>query len=378
MFLLLPALALLVGVSFASASQITLSHTDTSNPDSFHAERRSLLNKYAGFAKRHFNSTGQHLDIVDLHYADKQKRASGKTPLRYNTYWTGSILVGSPPQAAPVVFDTGSSDLILDKSFYSPKNSLSANNLNTPFDFSYINLHVYGDIYSDHVAIGDVKADNVPIGHGREDFDGDLAGGKFGLSFSTAENSGFDVKQDPFIWAAKKQNPIQSSSFQFTLRRSGKATLNVGDVDHSELAGPISWADENTDKTFWRTSVELNGNKIENAIVDSGTNVITGPNDQVKAVLDQLDGVWVEQSPDGTYQGRYSCQNPPNLHFTVAGQTFKLSSDAINFGYAGDECFLAMGGTLGLNDWILGSPFMELGSVIFNYDTRRMGFAKAR
>ena len=44
MFLLLPTLALLVGVSFASASQITLSHTDTSNPLSFHAERRSLLN----------------------------------------------------------------------------------------------------------------------------------------------------------------------------------------------------------------------------------------------------------------------------------------------------------------------------------------------
>ena len=149
-------------------------------------------------------------------------------------------------------------------------------------------------------------------------------------------------------------------------------------MDHSELAGPISWADKNTDKSFWRTSVELNGNKIENAIVDSGTNVITGPNDQVKAVLDQLDGVWVEQSPDGTYQGRYSCQNPPKLSFTVAGQTFTLPSDAINFGYAGDKCFLAMGGTLGLNDWILGSPFMELGSVIFNYDTRRMGFAKAR
>ena len=377
MFLLLPALALLSG-SLASASQITLSHTDRSNPDSFHAERRSLLNKYAAFSKRHFNSTGQLLDIVDLHYADKQKRASGKAPLRYDTYWTGFIHVGSPPQAAPVVFDTGSSDLVLDKSFYNPKKSLSANNLNTPFDFSYINLHVYGDIYSDHVAIGHVNANNVPIGYGREDFDGDLAGGKLGLSFSTAENSAFNVKQDPFIWAAKKQHLIQSSSFQFTLRRNGKASLNVGDIDHAELAGPISWADENADKTFWRTSVLLNGNKIENAIVDSGTNVITGPNDQVKAVLDQLDGVWVEQSPDGTYQGRYSCQNPPKLSFTVAGQTFTLPSDAINFGYAGDKCFLAMGGTLGLNDWILGSPFMELGSVIFNYDTRRMGFAKAR
>jgi len=39
---------------------------------------------------------------------------------------------------------------------------------------------------------------------------------------------------------------------------------------------------------------------------------------------------------------------------------------------------LAIGGTIGLNDWILGTPFMELGSVIFNFDLRPMGFAKAR
>ena len=31
-----------------------------------------------------------------------------------------------------------------------------------------------------------------------------------------------------------------------------------------------------------------------------------------------------------------------------------------------------------LNDCILGTPLMELGSVIFNFDLRRMGFAKAR
>ena len=375
--LLLPVWALLLA-SFSSAAQISLSHNDLSNATSFHAERLSLLNKYAAISKRHYNSTGELLSIVDMHYADKQKRASGKTSLRQDKSWSGAIQVGSPPQEALVIFDTGSSDLVIDKSSYSPKKSLTAKNLNKPFDFSYINLHVYGNIYSDHVDIGGVQATNVPIGHGREDFDGNNTGGKFGLSFSTAENSGFDVKQDPFIWAAKKQHLIQSSSFQFTLRRNGRATLNVGNVDHSELDGPITWADKNTDKTFWRTSVELNGNKIQNAIVDSGTNVITGPNDQVKALMDKLEGVTVEQSPDGTYQGRYSCKNPPNLSFTVAGQTFKLSNDAINFGYADDKCFLAMGGTLGLNDWILGTPFMELGSVIFNFDVRRMGFAKAR
>ena len=97
-------------------------------------------------------------------------------------------------------------------------------------------------------------------------FDGDLAGGKFGLSFSTIQNSGFDVKQDPFIWAAKKQHLIQPSSFQFTFRHGGKASLNIGLFNPVKHAGLISWVDKNSDKTFWRTSVELNKNKIQNAI----------------------------------------------------------------------------------------------------------------
>lgn len=64
--------------------------------------------------------------------------------------------------------------------------------------------------------------------------------------------------------------------------------------------------------------------------------------------------------------------------FNAAGQTFKLSSDAIIFGYADDKCNLTMGGTIGLNDWILGTSFVELASVIFNFDLRRMGFAMVR
>ena len=186
-----------------------------------------------------------------------------------------------PQKKALVIFDTGSSDFVIDK-------SLPINNLNEPFDFSYINLHVYGDIYSDYVSIS----------YGREVFDGDLAGGKFGLSFSTIQNSGFDVKQDPFVWAAEKQHLIQPSSFQFTFGHGGKASLNIGLFNSFKHSSLISWADKNSDKTFWRTSVELNKKQ------DSK---------------------------------RYR-----------------------------------------LNDCILGTPFMELGSVIFNFDLRRMGFAKAR
>ena len=114
-----------------------------------------------------------------------------------------------------VIFDAGSSVLVIDKSSYNPKKSLTTNSLNKPFDCSCINLHVYGDFYSGIISIGDIKARNVLICYGREVFDADIIGGKFRLS-STTQNSGFDVKQDPFIWAAKKNsissNPAPSNS----------------------------------------------------------------------------------------------------------------------------------------------------------------------
>merc|ERR1711976_415638 len=303
-------------------------------------------------------------------------RAHGKTHLRKAKAWSGHIEVGFPPQKTTAVFDTGSADLVFDKSDYNPKKSLTSKNLHKTFDFDYYDRHVEGDLYSDRVAIGGVKAWNVAVGHGKDDYNKDVCGATFGLSFSTTTRSFFDVEQKPFIWAAKKQHLIQSSTYQFTLRPNGGASLNVGKVDLFELGGLITWTDKNTDKTFWRISVELNGNKIHNAIADTGTNVIAGPNEEVKELLDKLDGISVEQSDDGSYQGYYSCKNPPHLSFKVAGQTFKFPEAAMNFGRDDDKCLLSIHGTPGMQDWILGSPFFEIASVILNYDLGRMGFAE--
>ena len=45
-------------------------------------------------------------------------------------------------------------------------------------------------------------------------------------------------------------------------------------------------------------------------------------------------------------------------------------------GYVGDTCTFAMVGSKVINDWILGSPFFEIGSFILNYDLRHMGVAQ--
>ena len=379
--LVFPTLALLLA-SLSSAARIDLVRDEASHDASIEADMQYVLHKYAAIARHHYNRTGEHLNIVNLEYVDQlranvQKRASGETRLRRNKAWSGQIEVGFPPQKSLVVFDTGSADLFMDKSSYHPKLSLASKNLHKPFDFSYASLHVYGDVYLDDVSIGGVKAKHVPVGHGSKDFDGDDTGGTFGLSFATAENRVYGVEQDTFMWAAKKQHLIQSSTYQFTLRPRGKATLSVGKIDPFELGGLVTWSDKNTDKTFWRTTVELNGNKMENAILDTGTNVISGPKDRIKDIIDQIDGMDVQELGDGAYQGTYDCRHPPKLEFKVLGQTFKLPEEALNFGYAGDKCFSSIIGSPGMNDWLLGSPFFQVGSIIFNFDVRRMGIAKS-
>lgn len=364
--LVFPTLALLLA-SLSSAARIDLVRDEASHDASIEADMQYVLHKYAAIARHHYNRTGEHLNIVNLEYVDQlranaQKRASSQTRLRKSRNWSCQIEVGFPPQKSLVVFDTGSADLFVDKSSYHPKLSLTSKNVHKPFDFSYETLHVYGDVYIDDVSIGGVKAKQVPLGHGSKDFDGEVTGGTLGLSFATAENRVHGFEQDPFMWAAKKQHLIQSSTYQVIRPPNSKRSI----LPTLSVALP-----------FGRTTVEFNGHKMENALLDTGTNVITGPNDQIKDILDQIDGMDVQVLEDGSYQGTYDCRHPPKLEFKVLGQTFKLPEEALNFGYAGDKCFSSIIGSPGMNDWLLGSPFFQVGSIIFNFDVRRMGIAKS-
>ena len=372
--LFLPTFALVLA-GFSSAARIELSRDDKTQP-SLEAELEHMHQKYYAISKIHHNRTGEHLNVLNMDFFNKQKRAHGKTHLRISKAWSGHMEVGFPPQKTTAVFDTGSADLVFDEPDYDPKKSLTSKNLHKTFDFDYYDHHVEGDLYSDRVAIGGVEAWNVAVGRGKEDYTKDVTGAIFGLSFSTTTRSFFDVKEDPFIWAAKKQHLIQSSTFQFTLRPNGKASLNVGNVDFSDLRSRIHWSNKNTDKTFWRADVKLNGHTIKNAILDTGTTTIAGPNEEVGRMLDKLDGIKVEQSDDGLYQGTYDCKNPPRMEFEVFGKKLVFPFAAMQDGYDGDTCIFAMVGSNVINDWILGTPFFEIGSFILNYDLRRMGVAQ--
>merc|ERR1712098_852052 len=108
-----------------------------------------------------------------------------------------------------------------------------------------------------------------------------------------------------------------------------------------------------------------NGHAIKNAILDTGTSIITGPNEEVGKFLKKLDGIKVEQGDDGLYHGTYDCKNLREWNSKSLERSWS-SLRQLCRGYVGDTCTFAM----------VGSPFFEIGSFILNYDLRHMGVAQ--
>ena len=374
---MLPFLALYVAfVASAAAFQIELKRTikpDIPQNISLKANLNQVYRKYAKNAKIYHNKTGTH--YRGYNGTELSRRASGKTYLNVDRAWAGVMDVGTPSKRVSVVFDTGSADIVMDKDDYNPKKSITAKDLKTKFAFSYADRSVEGDIYSDVVTIGHAKAKDVPIGRGLENYNDEVTGGLFGLSFPTI--SAFDTDLDVYADAVKKQHLIHDNVFQFTMRPKGKATLNVGKVDWKEGKGGFGWLKVDRNDGYWKAGMKINGKETK-GIVDSGTTLIVGPNDQVKEVLDSIKGVEVSRDDEGNWQGKYDCNNPPKIVFEVAGKKLQLQKDGMWFAYAGDRCTLGIFGSDAFNDWIYGDTFFQSTSIIFDFDNERMGFAQMR
>lgn len=378
-------LAFLAAVSFATAAvHVPIRRrvaTGVPSNMTFKVANQKLYEKYSRLDDNYFRNTGRHLRSFNattmrkyLANAKKLKsRATGKTTLTEETQWSGEIGVGSEGKKALVVFDTGSTDLMLDKKSYEPSESKSSNNLHEKFAFSYGSLDVWGDLYADDISIGDARVKDVAIGYGAENFDGDTTGGTFGLAFPWL--SQYKTDKHAFAASAKDQEVLDRNVYQFTYRSKGEASLNVGHIDESEIDGGLAWVDVDSSEGFWKTEIAINGKK-KTGIVDSGTTFVSGPNSEMKEVLSGIKKLEVYTDGEGNIRGRYKCNDPPTITFKVAGKDLKLSRQGIHGDGDGNTCDLAFAGADGLNDWIFGATFFQAGSIVFDLDKERMGFGK--
>lgn len=239
---------------------------------------------------------------------------------------------------------------------------------------------MHGSLYSDEVRVGGVKARNVVFGSTGSNFaavtDRENLVGVFGLSFPTF--SSFDThKPHTFVELVKEQNSDYDNIFQFLLKKNDDAHINIGKIDESQVDGETAWVDVDSSDYHWKADIQING--IESSgIVDSGSRNIFGKNEDVKKVLDAIDGLEIKKSGSGDWQGWYNCDDPPEVNIMVAGKAVKMRQDAMFGGRNNGRCQLTIAGYQGVPEWVFGEPFLQTFSVIFDFDNERLGFGKLK
>jgi len=322
-------------------------------------------------------------DPVDIHnYQDAQ--------------FYGPITVGTPGVELNVIFDTGSSNLWVPGTactdcgshtlYDSTKSSSYAKN-GSAFNIQYGSGPVSGFLSKDNVNVGsvtvksqtfaeitDVKGLGLAYKAGK--FDGIL-----GLAFQS-----ISVDHIPPVFQSMvEQGLVEQPLFAFYLSTTSgvDGSLDFGGIDSKHYTGDITYVPLSSE-TYW--AVKLDGltikgtsvTKVTKAIVDSGTSLLAGPKDEVKAIAKL---VGATPFLNGEYLiGCKKVDTAPDIDITLGGKQYTLTAkdyiiqtgSLCLFGMVGIDVPAPMGPL-----WILGDPFMRKFYTIFDFGQKRLGFATA-
>ena len=318
-----------------------------------------------------------------------------------NSQYFGSITLGSgvPAQKFNVIFDTGSSDLWVAGSkcddscgrhakYDSSKSSTYVAN-GTIFHIEYGSGPVSGYESNDVITVGGLTATNQIFA---EVTDASGLGAAFSLGkFDGILGLAFPIlsvnKVPPVFQNLVSQGLVKDAQFAFFLGNSEAegGELTLGGTDPNHYTGGFTWVPLKAN-TYWeitlgglnvagKSYVPAGGN---NAIVDSGTSILTGPSDVVKQLATSIGG---REIIAGEYLISCNAAKLPNFDFVINGVTYTLTP-ADYLIPDGNVCLL---GIMGLDIpaptgplWILGDVFMRKYYTVFDAANSRVGFALAK
>ncbi|XP_071387445.1 pepsin A-like [Centroberyx affinis] len=304
------------------------------------------------------------------------------------TYY-GVIGIGTPPQFFRVLFDTGSSDLWVPSlnctspaCYYRSRfNSTASSTFQAGTKTFYIGYgtgFMEGIIGYDTIKINDLYVEHQIFGLSLLEavfmeavpWDGIL-----GLAFPGVSVEGGTTVFDN-MW---NQAKIPQNMFSMYLSSSVEGSMLIlGGTDPQYYSGSINWVPVYGATGFWNIvidSITINGNTVAcsgscEAIVDSGTSLIIGPNRDIS----NING-WV-----GAYTGQFGnaivgCSNinlMPDVVFHINGYSFSLPPSAyvMKSEYGCKTGFEAGG-------WILGEVFLRQFYTVFDVGNNMVGFAQA-
>jgi len=317
-------------------------------------------------------------------------------------YW-GSISLGTPPQEFSVIFDTGSSNLwvnkqtglfSLHKHYDDTKSSTYVKN-GTVFKIQYGSGPVSGYYSKDTVHIGDVDIEGYTFAEvdNTKGFGVAWYAGHFdGICGMGWDDISVDHVKTP-LRALVDSKKLGANAFAFYLGSGGAAgELVLGGVDPAHYTGDFDyhpvietapgktgyWALKMDDAKIGGTSVT----SVRKAIVDSGTSLLAVPKDDMAKIAQAVGAKQVLPIPPFNREYTIPCDGTsPDVEFVIGGKSYKLTRDDYTL-KAGGQCLL---GFTGLDVpapagplYILGDVFMRAHYVKFDVDGKQLGFAQIK
>jgi len=313
-----------------------------------------------------------------------------------NAQYYGAINLGTPGQEFQMIMDTGSSDVWVASSkcddscgrhaeYDSTASSTYAAN-GTVFNIMYGSGPVSGFQSIDNMNWGGLQvksqefaevtdASGLGAAYKAGKFDGIL-----GLAFPTLSVN----KVATAFQNTVEQGLVQNAEFSFYLgdceRDAGE--LLLGGTDSKYYKGEFNYVPL-TYQTYWQ--IQIDGLNVDGtaygtndqAIVDSGTSLLTGPSDVVASLAKQIGA---KKFIAGEYLVTCDETKLPNLDFQIGGVTYTLEPKD----YLIPDGKICLFGMMGLDikgprmpKWILGDIFMRKYYTVFDVANSRVGFAEA-
>nr|XP_046186719.1 LOW QUALITY PROTEIN: napsin-A [Oncorhynchus gorbuscha] len=319
----------------------------------------------------------------------------------------GVISIGTPPQDFTVLFDTGSSNLwvpsihcsFLDVACwlhhrYNSKKSSTYVQNGTKFSIQYGRGSLSGFISGDTVSLAGMQVTGQQFGEAVK---------QPGITFAVARFDGvlgmgyptISVRNiTPVFDTAMAAKLLPQNIFSFYISRDPSAAvggeLMLGGTDPLYYTGDLHYVNV-TRKAYWQ--IEMNNVEVGNqltlckagcqAIVDTGTSLITGPVEEVRALHKAIGAMPL-------LMGEYwiDCKKVPSLPviaFNLGGKMFNLTGDDYILKESQMGLKICLSGFMAMDIpppagplWILGDVFIGRYYSVFDRDADRMGFAPAK
>ncbi|XP_054444753.1 napsin-A [Pteronotus mesoamericanus] len=328
-----------------------------------------------------------------------------------NAQYYGTIGLGTPPQNFSVVFDTGSSNLWVPSKrclFFSPpcwfhhrfdsKASSTFKPNGTRFAIQYGTGRLSGILSEDKLTIGGIKGASVIFGEALWEpslvFTFAVPDGILGLGFPILAVDGVRPPLDALVDQGLLDKPV----FSFYLNRDPAVVdggeLVLGGSDPAHYIPPLTYVPV-TVPAYWQIHMERV--KVGTgltlcaqgcaAILDTGTSLITGPTEEIRALHKAVGGFpllagehWIPCSKISTL---------PPIFFNLGGVWFNLTAQDYVVQMTLGGVRFCLSGFEGLDIpppegpfWILGDVFLRNYVAVFDRgnlkEGARVGLARAR